>query len=104
MEFNPPSVTLRHDFIGPRLIAWNKFLHRLVVVQLSHGPDEFHLSLTANGKFIVVSLYNALIQPLQLVINLKNLWRMKIPLKTKVLAYYVRRVVILTKDNLAKHN
>ena len=29
---------------------------------------------------------------------------MKIPLKTKVFAWYLRRGVILTKDNLAKHN
>jgi hypothetical protein len=29
---------------------------------------------------------------------------MKIPLKTKVFAWYLRRGVILTKDNLAKRN
>ena len=29
---------------------------------------------------------------------------MKIPLKTKVFAWYIRRGVILTKDNLAKRN
>jgi hypothetical protein len=29
---------------------------------------------------------------------------MKIPLKTKIFAWYFRRGVILTKDNLAKHN
>src|SRR3954463_6131682 len=32
------------------------------------------------------------------------IWRMKIPLKTKVFAWYLRRGVILTKDNLIKRN
>jgi hypothetical protein len=64
MESNSPSVTFRRDLIGPRLIAWNELLHRLAAIQLSHGPDEFHWTLMANGKFTVVSFYNALIQPL----------------------------------------
>ena len=33
-----------------------------------------------------------------------KIWKMKIPLKTKVFAWYLRRGVILTKDNLAKRN
>jgi hypothetical protein len=32
------------------------------------------------------------------------IWKMKIPLKTKVFGWYLRRGVILTKDNLAKRN
>jgi hypothetical protein len=35
-----------------------------------------------------------LIQPLQPVINTKFFWKMKIPLKTKVFAWYLRRDVI----------
>ena len=49
-------------------------------------------------------MYRALIQPEVLVDNNKKIWKMKIPLKTKMFAWYLRRGVILTKDNLAKHN
>jgi hypothetical protein len=35
--------------------------------------------------------------------NKKKTWKMKIPLKTKIFAWCIRRWVILTKDNLVKH-
>lgn len=34
----------------------------------------------------------------------KRLWKLKAPLKIKVFLWYLRRGVILTKNNLAKHN
>ena len=34
----------------------------------------------------------------------KYLWKMKVPLKVKIFAWYLRRGVILTKDNLLKRN
>jgi hypothetical protein len=34
----------------------------------------------------------------------KKIWKMKIPLKNKIFAWYLRRGVILTKDNLIKRN
>jgi hypothetical protein len=36
--------------------------------------------------------------------NNKKIWKMKIPLKNKKIAWYLRRGVILTKDNLARRN
>ena len=49
-------------------------------------------------------MYKALIQPEFLVDNNKKIWKMKLPLRTKVFTWYLRRGVILTKDNLAKRN
>ena len=49
-------------------------------------------------------MYNALSHSHIPVDNNKLLWKMKIPLKTKVFGWYLRRGVILTKDNLAKRN
>jgi hypothetical protein len=46
-------------------------------------------------------MYRALVQPSQPVVNNILIWKMKIPLKTKIFAWYLRR---LTKDNLAKRN
>ena len=34
----------------------------------------------------------------------KGLWKLKIPLKIKIFLWYLKRSVILTKDNLAKWN
>jgi hypothetical protein len=49
-------------------------------------------------------LYNALILPDAPVYDNKKIWKMKIPLKNKVFAWYLHRGVILTKDNLIKRN
>ena len=59
---------------------------------------------TKNGIFSVDSMYRVPIQSVVPVNSNKKIWKMKIPLKTKVFAWYLRRGVILTKDNLAKRN
>jgi hypothetical protein len=57
-----------------------------------------------NEKFSVGSLYKAIIQS-DIPVNCnKKIWKMKIPLKTKKIGWYLRRDVILTKDNLVKCN
>jgi hypothetical protein len=104
METSPPSMSFRRDITGPRLVSWNELLQRLASIQLVPGADEFRWNLTKNGKFSVSSMYKALIIPNQPIMNNKYIWKMKIPLKTKVFAWYLRRGVILTKDNLAKRN
>jgi hypothetical protein len=45
-------------------------------------------------------MYKALIQPDVPVDNNSKIWKINIPLKTKVFAWYLCRGVILTKDNL----
>jgi hypothetical protein len=51
-------------------------------------------------------MYNALIQSdLPIDKNSNNrLWKLKLPLRIKVFGWYLRKGVILTKDNLAKRN
>uniref|UniRef100_A0A453CQN9 Reverse transcriptase zinc-binding domain-containing protein n=1 Tax=Aegilops tauschii subsp. strangulata TaxID=200361 RepID=A0A453CQN9_AEGTS len=104
MESFPPNVTFRRDLIGPRLQSWYILLQRLSMVQLSYGSDVFRWNLHENGKFSVESMYRALIQSDVPVDNNKKIWKMKIPLKNKIFAWYLRRGVILTKDNLIKRN
>jgi hypothetical protein len=101
---SPPDVTFRRDLIGPRLVAWNALLQRLDSIQLSAGPDEFCWNLHPNGKFSIGSLYKAIIESDILVNSNKKIWKMKIPLKTKIFGWYLHRGVILTKDNLDKRN
>ena len=70
---------------------------------LSPGSDIFRWNLHENGKFSVDSMYRSLIQS-DLPVDNKKLWKMKMPLKVKIFAWSARRGVILTKDNLVKHN
>jgi hypothetical protein len=86
------------------LLAWNALLQCLDAIQLLIGPDEFHWNLHPNGKFSVGLLYKAIIQSDISVNNNKKIWNMKIPLKTKEFGWYLRRGVILTKDNLVNQN
>ena len=49
-------------------------------------------------------MYRALVHSDIPVDDNKKIWQMKIPLKIKVFSWYLRRGVILTKDNLVKWN
>jgi hypothetical protein len=82
----------------------NFLLQRLGFVHLTQGADKFCWNLTKNGKFLVHSKYRVIIKPPEPVVNNKMIWKMEIPLKTNVSAWHIHRGVILTKDNLTKHN
>jgi hypothetical protein len=51
-------------------------------------------------------MYNALIFPNVSINKISNnkLWKLKIPLRIKVFGWYLRKGVVLTKDNHAKRN
>jgi hypothetical protein len=102
----PPSVTFRRDLSGQRFVDWNALLHRLANIQLQDGHDEFRWNLHENGKFSVAFMYNALILPHVSIDKVSNdkLWKLKLPLRIKVFGWYLRKGVVLTKDNLAKRN
>jgi hypothetical protein len=103
MNSSPLSVTFRRDLVGPQLATKNALLHHLTFVQYRKGQMiDFCWNLNENGKLSVDSMYRAFFQLLQSVLNNNNFWKMKILLKTKtkVLALYLCRGVIFTKDNL----
>ena len=104
LETFPPNVSFRRSLYGPRQASWNALLQRLATVQLTQGPNEFRWNIGISGNFSVDSMYKALIQPSTPVDSNKKIWKMNIPLKTKVFAWYLCQGVILTKDNLAKRN
>jgi hypothetical protein len=106
METSPPNVTFRRYLSDQRLVDWDALLQRLANVQLQAGPDEFRWNLHEDGKFSVRSMYNSLIHPDIPIDKHSNnkLWKLKIPLRINVFGWYLRRGVVLTKDNLAKRN
>jgi hypothetical protein len=106
METSPPNMAFRRDLSGQRLVAWNALLQCLASIQLQDGHDEFSWNLHENGKFSVASMYNALILsdvPID-KISSNKFWKLKIPIRIKVFGWYLRKGVVLTKDNLAKRN
>jgi hypothetical protein len=104
MATSPPDVTFRRYLIGSRLLAWNALLQHLDSIHLSIGPDEFRWNLHPYGNFSIGLLYDAIIRSDVPVNHNKKIWKLKIPLKTKVFGWYLHRGVILTKHNLVKQN
>lgn len=72
-------------------------------VQLNSSKDVFRWSLHQNGQFSVQTMYKALINNGNMEAN-RVLWDLKLPLKIKIFMLYLKKGVILTKDNLARRN
>ncbi|WVZ62649.1 hypothetical protein U9M48_012369 [Paspalum notatum var. saurae] len=88
---------------GGQLIKWNDLVARVAFVQLDGHHDKAIWSLTKHGYFTVKSLYNFLVNQSALPLN-KKLWKLKLPLKIKIIVWFLMKGVILTKDNLKKCN
>lgn len=100
----PPNVSFRRDLIGPCLVSWQHLLSRLDLINLTQGQDVFRWNLTTSGYFTVDSMYRALLHLEIPMDNNKLIWKSKMPLKVMIFMWYLRRGVVLTKDNLARRN
>ena len=95
------NVSWRRDLIGNKLVMWNNLVSRLSTIVLSQEKDDFKWNLDQTAVFSVKSHYLGLIN--QNIPNLnKRIWKLKAPLKIKIFLRYLRRTVILMKDNFAK--
>ena len=97
-------MSFRRDLLGTRLASWQALQKRLAQIHLLPRRDQFSWNLLNNEKFLVESIYNALVHSDMPVLNNKHLLKIKVPLKTKIFTLYLRRGIVLTKDNLAKRN
>jgi hypothetical protein len=100
---SPLLLSWKHDLIGPKLTAWNVLLPRIANMRLTQEQDVFRWNLDPNGQFSVKSHYSALIHQDVPSLN-KIIWKTKTPLKINIFMWYLRRGVILTKDNLVQRN
>ena len=98
---NPLHISFRRPIIGPKLQVWNELILRIANLTLSSQKDVFRWNLNKSGLFSVQSFYAALIGSSQ-VPNRNFYWLIKIPLKVKIFLWYLKRGVVLTKDNLLK--
>ena len=98
-----PNLLWRRDLIVHNLTPENILIFRLDHINLTEEENEFKWELDPTGVFTVKTHYRGLIN--QNVPNRnKKLWKLKAPLKIKIFLWYLKRGVILTKDNLAKRN
>jgi hypothetical protein len=65
--------------------------------------DTFIWGLQQNGSFSVKSMYLALITDNRVRSDM-TIWKLKVPLKIKIFMWYLKRGVVLTKDNLIRRN
>jgi len=99
---SPLNISFRRALVGDKLHGWLRLVNKLLNVNLQEGWDTFTWSLQANDSFKVHSMYknhvNSGIKVTQ------EIWHAKIPLKIKIFMCYLKRDVLLTKDNLARRN
>ena len=81
----------------------NNLVLRLSTIDLSQERDGFQWNLDQTCVFSVKSHYLGLINQNTPNLN-ERIWKLKAPLKIKIFLWFLRRGVILTKDNFAKRN
>ena len=97
LNSTPLNVSFRRALRGQNLNSWNRIVSSIADLQLSEDPDIFHWSLDSSGHFSVKSIYAALVK--NGVTVSQDIWRAKLPTKIKVFMWYLKKRVILTKDN-----
>ena len=81
---------------------WHRIVASLQDINLQGERDKFRWTLNSSGTFSVRSMYAALIN--NGVRVSQDIWQVKIPSKIRIFLWYLKRGVILTKDNLARRN
>ncbi|WVZ85605.1 hypothetical protein U9M48_032511, partial [Paspalum notatum var. saurae] len=99
LQTNPYNVSFRRSLVGIKLCEWQSLAAKLANVNLVEGNDSFVWG-SKKRLFTVNSMYRHMINN-DTKVTLK-IWCTKISLKIKVFMYYLKRGVILTKDNLSK--
>jgi hypothetical protein len=99
----PLNISFRRGLTGNNLILWYNLVAQVAHVRLNTMEDKFRWGLHQNGLSSVSSLYGALISDNRVRYDM-FVWKLKLPLKTKIFTWYLKRGVVLTKDNLIRRN
>jgi hypothetical protein len=101
LSSRPLNIGFRRTLDGSKWDEWMPLCNRLILVQLNDEPDRFAWKLTKSGIFTVKSMYEDLMNYHE-HLPTKYLWKLKVPLKIKIFMWFLRRNVLLTRDNLIK--
>jgi hypothetical protein len=97
------NISFRRGLVGNNLNQWYRLVARVAHIRLNEVHDRFIWDLIQNDNFSISSMYKALILDTRIMHN-TLLWKLKIPLRIKIFLWYLKREVVLTKDNLARRN
>ena len=88
--------------MGNNMRSWNQIVSSLHIVNLQAGRDVFVRCLHSSGQLSLRSFYAMLIS--NGVRVSQEIWKTKIPTKFRIFLWYLKKGVILTKDNLCRRN
>jgi hypothetical protein len=103
MRTTPLHISFRRALVGINPNQWYNLVAKITHIGLSNERDTFSWNLCRNCQFTVHSMYLYLMNHNPHFTH-KIIWSLKVPLKIKIFLWYLQHVVILTKDNLVKHN
>ena len=95
----PLNISFCRNLVGTNLRDWHRIVASLPDVNLQGERDAFVWGLHLSGRYSVKSMNAALIN--NVVKVSQDLWQIKIPTRIKIFLWYLKRGVVLTKDNLA---
>ena len=100
LAMRPLNLSFRRALVDNKLVEWFNLVAQIAHIDLVDGLDNFRWNLTKSGLFIVRTFYLYLIDR-HPPFTYKLIWKLKVPLKIKIFFWFLRRGVVLTKDNLA---
>jgi hypothetical protein len=80
---------------------WTGLVTTVVQVDLVEAEDQFVWNVNKNSVFSVKSMYTSLMLGKSVPEKCAS-WKLRVPLKTKIFLWYLKKGIILTKDNLIK--
>jgi hypothetical protein len=103
LSISPLNLEFRRVLVGNHFKIWLQLVTELMEVTLSTAEDMFSWRLTDTESFTVKSMYADLMDG-QIVFLWKYIWKLKVPRKINIFMWFLHQKVLLTKDNLIKHN
>ena len=100
LAMRPLNLSFRRALVDNKLVEWFNLVAQIAHIDLVDGLDNFRWNLTKSGLFIVRTFYLYFIDRHPPFTH-KLIWKLKVPLKIKIFFWFLRRGVVLPKDNLA---
>jgi hypothetical protein len=97
----PLNVSFCRFLNDNNCVLWNDLVGGIMHIWLNYQNDVFSWNLHQHSQYMVHSLYLALIDNGMASQMHKQIWRLKVPFKIKNFMWYMKKEVVLTKDNLA---
>ena len=97
----PLNMAFRRALLWEKLLDWFRLVALVLPIKLNENEDVFLWRLSKNGLFSTQSLYKDIMGRARNP-GKCSFWKAKLPLKIKIFLWYLKRKVVLTKDNKLK--